>query len=101
MAGSNPSRPSRRGLTRPTCWEPVFFRSRREWSPDRATVRDYVAANITLQRGVSGAKPETFCVWLFELLGMTPADEFTDLFPGSGAVSRAWEKWRNQTECVA
>lgn len=25
---------------------------------------------------------------------LDPADEFDDLFPGSGAVQRAWESWR-------
>lgn len=83
------------------CWEPVIFWGGRKLGRDVPTVRDFVSANITLQRGVSGAKPEPFCVWLFQMLGMRPDDEFTDLFPGSGAVSRAWEKWRKQTECVA
>lgn len=91
----------KKGVDPAYAWEPVIYRTCRKWSADQLTVRDWCAANITLQRGVSGAKPETLCVWLFKLLGMTPADEFTDLFPGSGAVGRAWEKWRHQTECVA
>ncbi|MFN7131596.1 MAG: hypothetical protein ACK4N5_05900 [Myxococcales bacterium] len=57
------------------------------------TVRDWVAENITLQRGLSGAKPLRFCWWMFDLMGLTPDDDFTDVFPGSGAVRQAWEAW--------
>jgi hypothetical protein len=28
--------------------------------------------------------------WVFDCLGAHEADELTDLFPGSGAVTRAW-----------
>jgi hypothetical protein len=31
---------------------------------------------------------------MFEGLNLTPEDEFHDLFPGSMAVSEAWEKWK-------
>lgn len=84
-------------------WEPVVFmpgpRKRTRTEP---TIRDYVLAedpdavkaNITLKRGLAGAKPEPFNLWLFDLLGMTPTDEFADLFPGTGAVTQSWEKWR-------
>lgn len=37
-----------------------------------------------------GRKPIRFCAWLFNLLGMLPGDELVDVFPGSGAVGRAW-----------
>ena len=37
-----------------------------------------------------GAKPAAVCRWIFELLGAGPADTLDDLYPGSGAVSRAW-----------
>jgi len=75
-------------------WEPVIFRTARRWTRAQHTVRDHVSANITLKRGLAGAKPEAFSFWLFDLLGATPDDEFTDLFPGTGAVSDAWEKWK-------
>jgi hypothetical protein len=89
----------KRGVAVAYTWEPVLFRTRRAWSRDVATVRDHLIApavveNITLQRGTSGAKPERFCLWLFDLLGMTDDDEFHDLYPGSGAVTRAHEAWR-------
>ena len=37
-----------------------------------------------------GRKPEAFCVWMFELLGMVPGDQLDDLFPGTGIVGRCW-----------
>lgn len=40
---------------------------------------------------VVGAKPAVFCRWVFDLLGAQPGDHFTDVFPGSGGVQRAWE----------
>jgi hypothetical protein len=40
---------------------------------------------------VVGAKPAVFCRWIFDLLGAQPHDEFTDVFPGSGGVQRAWD----------
>lgn len=76
-------------------WEPViFWNAPTNLGRDRNTVRDWVSENITLKRGLSGAKPERFCYWLFEFLGMTAADEFVDLFPGSGAVGAAWANWQ-------
>lgn len=39
---------------------------------------------------VIGSKPAVFCRWIFDLLGATPEDTLTDLFPGSGGVGRAW-----------
>jgi len=81
-------------------WEPVIFRTTRRRSRDEMTVRDWVSANITLQRGLTGVKPPQFCHWLFDLLGLQPGDEFHDLFPGSGAVTEAWERRCLRTEAA-
>lgn len=52
----------------------------------------YVArARPTDPGWVTGAKPATFARWLFDLLGAQAGDHFTDLFPGSGGVARAWQ----------
>ena len=75
-------------------WEPVIFMGGRKRGRDQDTTRDWVAANITLRKGVSGAKPPQFCWWLFDLLGMEPEDEFHDLFPGSDSVTKAHEAWK-------
>jgi len=49
-----------------------------------------VAALTTLPGRVIGTKPAAVCRWIFDLLGAQPGDILDDLFPGSGAVSRAW-----------
>lgn len=82
------------GVNPAYAWEPVVWKSARPRTREQMTVRDWVSANITLERGLSGAKPDTFCYWLFELLNIQPEDTFEDLFPGSRAVSRAFEQWR-------
>jgi hypothetical protein len=42
---------------------------------------------------VIGKKPNKFCYWLFECLGLQSHDEFIDLFPGTGNVNLAWEQY--------
>lgn len=78
------------------CWEPVIVRGCRKRERYEPTVRDWIMEPITLKKGLVGVKPEAFCFWLFEVLGMRPSDDFVDLFPGSGAVSRAWKNWKSQ-----
>jgi hypothetical protein len=93
-------------------WEPVIVRAcRKPIVTGRVVLRDWLAVlaeecsqselddmaeSITLRRGLTGAKPERVCRWLFEVLGMEPGDELMDLFPGTGAVTRAWEAWRSE-----
>ncbi len=50
-------------------------------------------ANITLRRGLTGAKPRDFCMWVFDLLGARRGDTLDDLFAGSGAVQAAWSEF--------
>lgn len=76
-------------------WEPVIFRRCRDKrSRSEPTVRDWISEPITLKRGLTGAKPERVCWWIFDMLGLRPDDELDDLFPGSGAVGRAWDVYR-------
>lgn len=77
-------------------WEPVIVKPVRRRTLDEPMVRDWVSVPITLRRGVSGAKPDAFCRWLFTFAGLGVDDEFVDLFPGSGAVARAWDVFRSQ-----
>ncbi len=66
---------------------------------DIRTVRDWVSENSTLKKGLVGAKPPAFCYWIFELLGARPEDEFFDLFPGTGIVTRCWQSWCDMKRC--
>ena len=70
-------------------WEPVLVRGGRKRGREKPTVRDWVSANITLRRGLSGVKPRAFCFWLFDVLGWQEGDELDDFYPGSGAVTEA------------
>lgn len=79
-------------------WEPVIWRGGRRRTREQDTVRDWVSANITLKRGLTGAKPREFCRWLFALLNIQPGDEFVDLFPGTGAVTTAFKEWIGSAE---
>jgi hypothetical protein len=75
-------------------WEPVVIKAaRKPVVSKRQVMRDFIVAPITMKRGLTGAKPEAVCHWAFELVGARPDDEFYDLFPGSGAVARAWQTW--------
>ena len=77
-------------------WEPVIYAGGRQIIGDRLQPRRVdsivcgVAAVTSLPGRVIGAKPAAVCRWIFDLLGAAPGDTLDDLFPGSGAVTRAW-----------
>jgi len=90
------------GVNPAYAWEPVIWRGgRTKRGRSEPTVRDWIATPITLKRGVHGAKPDAFCYWLFDLLGLQPGDILDDLYPGSRAVSRAWDRWQKQLWSVS
>jgi hypothetical protein len=71
-------------------WEPVIFLPGRDSSSDGAPVgRDHLSQVITLQRGLTGAKPERFCRWVLDLLGYIDGDTVDDLFPGTNSMGNA------------
>jgi hypothetical protein len=73
-------------------WEPVVYAGERRHNITRSDALVHVArARTSDPRRVIGAKPASFCYWLFDLMGALPGDSFADLFPGSGGVSRAWD----------
>jgi len=70
-------------------WEPVVFRpAPRKHDTTKPTVRDYIAAPITLKKGLVGAKPEPFCRWVMDLMRWQPGDQVDDVFPGTGVFGR-------------
>ncbi len=77
-------------------WEPVILRGGRKRSRGHHSVKDWAAVNATTQRGLKGAKPEGVCFWIFSMLNLEPTDDLVDLFPGTGAVMRAWQRWQRQ-----
>ena len=56
------------------------------------------AEQPTLPGRVIGTKPAAVCRWIFTLLGAAPGDSLDDLFPGSGAVGRAWATFTSSPE---
>lgn len=79
-----------------SAWEPVIYHGGRPRDPSQGSARRVdslvhgVSPMTTLPSRVIGAKPAAFCRWMFDLLGAAPGDVLDDLFPGSGAVTRAW-----------
>lgn len=81
------------GVNPAYAWEPVIVRGGRKRTRLQPTLRDWVSANITLKKGLVGAKPPAFCEWLFGILNMQPGDTLDDLFPGTGIVGKTLEDW--------
>lgn len=97
MAWVKPFAAFKRNVSVAYAWEPVLVKPcRKPVVSGRMVMRDWIAEPITLRRGLSGAKPEKVCRWAFEVLGMEPDDTLVDLYPGTGAVTAAWEAWRNE-----
>ncbi len=81
-------------------WEPLLVAGGRPL--DASVVQDLTDALIARGRwhafpgAITGMKPPTFAVWLFRLLGARRGDHLDDLFPGSGAVSLAWQRYTSR-----
>jgi len=69
-------------------WEPVIFSGGRKRDKTHRTVKDHLACNITLKKGLTGAKPVGVCEWILELLGFQEGDTIDDLFPGTGVMTK-------------
>lgn len=83
----------KKGVRPAYAWEPVIFRGGRnvghkppEKGGKQTTPRDWVSCNITLRKGLTGAKPPAVCEWIADLLNVLPGDEMDDLFPGTGVM---------------
>ena len=81
---------SRKAAGLVTTWEPLIVKPARKVRPG---VRDWVSAQPARGGGdLIGRKPVAFCAFLFAALGASPADSFSDLFPGTGIVLKAWKE---------
>lgn len=103
----------KKGVRPAYMWEPViFWRGRNpnaghphappEKGGKQNTPKDFfeysdptaLLCPITLQKGLTGAKPEAFCRWVLDLLNVQPNDEVVDLFPGTGVMGRVANELR-------
>ncbi len=93
------------GVSPGYAWEPVIYvGGRRRARMDMSGVKDWLSCNPSMggthgahtapAYKVLGQKPDAFCRWVFDLLNVGPGDELVDLFPGSGAVSMAWNNYQ-------
>lgn len=99
MAWVKPFASFKAGVNPAYAWEPVIVSpAARKHDRTKPTTRDWVAASITLQKGLVGAKPDAFAYWLFQVLRMEPGDEFVDVYPGTGGVTKAWDTFRRQRQ---
>jgi hypothetical protein len=90
----------KKNVTRAYAWEPILLWGGRKIPITQNTVRDWFEApaipeSITLRRGFTGAKPAAVIRWIFDWWNMEDGDQFDDLFPGSGAVTEAYEAWQH------
>lgn len=97
----------KKGVRPAYAWEPIIFRGGRnakhpppEKGGKQTTPRDWVSCNITLRKGLTGAKPEPVCEWICDLLNVQPGDELVDLYTGTGVMGRV-AALRTATEDVA
>lgn len=97
MAWVKPFAAFKRNVSVAYAWEPVIVKAaRKPVVRGRCVMRDWLAESITLKRGLTGAKPEKVCRWLFEMIGADPSDDLADLYPGTGAVTAAWRLWSEE-----
>lgn len=90
-------------------FEPVIFNGGRSYAETGNRAADYIVTRqeplpldqpryaldkATIRSGKTfvGRKPRAFAMWIFDILGVQPDDEFIDLFPGSGAVTAAYRE---------
>ena len=81
------------GVTKAWTWEPVFLWGGRPIEKTEPTWRDHLEApaiseNITLRKGLTGAKPWRFCEWILDGLNFQNGDVVDDLFPGTGVMEQ-------------
>lgn len=76
-------------------WEPVIFRGGRRITRQERTVKDHLIESIALKKGLTGAKPPRFCVWVLSALNVKSGDTLDDIFPGTGIMGEAFKAAMN------
>jgi hypothetical protein len=62
-------------------------------------IRDWIACARAMRKGLVGAKPAEFNVWILDLLGFDPdEDTITDIFPGSNGLAKVLETYEKPFE---
>jgi hypothetical protein len=86
-------------------WEPLIVSGGRPLRVDVVQdLSDGLVARGRFRRfpgALVGMKPPAFAEWMFRQLGASRADRLDDLFPGSGAIRRAWIRYTGRESAVA
>ncbi len=77
-------------------WEPVIVKPARQPAAATKDCLIFHKEQGFLGATIVGQKPGLVCQWVFALMGADADDTLADLFPGSGAVTKAWVAWRAQ-----
>lgn len=83
----------------PNAWDPLIVCGGRRIAGNGVPNAVHVRAGNAWD--LPGAKPRLYHQWAMALLGATPADDWTDLYPGSGSGPRAWASYRGVSEVVS
>lgn len=95
MAWIKPFAAFKKNVSVAYAWEPVFVRPvRKPVVSGRVIMRDWFPHSITMKKGLTGVKPSAVVEWALEMAGMEHNDDLDDLYPGTGAVTAAWEAWK-------
>lgn len=84
---------------RPLCsvqyaWEPVLVHGGRQIRNRKPMVRDWLACARSMRKGLVGAKPAEFNVWILDLLGYMPdQDTIDDLYPGTYGLQKVLQTY--------
>jgi hypothetical protein len=58
-------------------------------------VRDWMACARAMRKGLVGAKPDTFNLWVLDLLGFDPKqDTITEIFIGTNGMERITQTYQ-------
>jgi hypothetical protein len=79
-------------------WEPVILKPLRRYGPGYAPIACIASPpqftfRVKPEEHVIGEKPEAFAHWVFASAGLTREDNLYDIYPGSGAIGKAWESY--------
>ena len=70
-------------------WEAVLLYGGRKDNKRKPMVRDWLSCRIAMKKGLTGAKPLEFNLWILDLLNYQNGDVLDDLFPGTNGMAEA------------
>ena len=70
-------------------YEVVLIKGGRSENARKPMVRDWITGVTTRKKGLVGAKPHYFNLWVLDLLNVKPGDVLIDLYPGTNGMAEA------------